>query len=88
MASEHPDYELGRRRYAVAPVASIDPFGVRACQVGTALWAIAFLLLLPFSGRLSADGHLWLLWTCIAGVGLGLIGWDHTRRKAARAACD
>ena len=40
-------------------------------QVGTALWAIAFVLLLPFYGRLEDDGHLWWLWTCVAGFGLG-----------------
>ena len=55
--------------------------GVRTMQVGTAIWAIAFVLLLPFYGRLEDDGHLWWLWTCVAGFGLGLVGWDHTRRR-------
>ena len=49
--------------------------------VGTALWAIAFVMLVPFSGRLKQDGHLWWMWTCVAGFGLGLVGWDYCRRR-------
>lgn len=82
------DYEIGNRRYVVADVEPLDVDGVRTVQVGTTLWALGFLLLLPFWGRLRADGHLWWLWTCAAGFGLGLIGWDHCRRRrnARRAA--
>ena len=36
---------------------------------------------LPFSGTLREDGHLWWLWTCVAGFGLGLVGWDYCRRR-------
>jgi hypothetical protein len=38
-------------------------------------------MLIPFSGRLRDDGHLWWMWTCIAGFGLGLVGWDYCRRR-------
>ena len=31
--------------------------------------------------RLRQDGHLWWLWTCVAGFGLGLVGWDYCRRR-------
>ena len=41
-------------------------------------------MLLPFSGRLREDGNLWWLWTCVAGFGLGLVGWDHCRRRRKR----
>ncbi len=47
----------------------------------TALWLIGFLALLPFYGRLEDSGRLWWLWTCMAGVGLGLIGLEYCRRK-------
>jgi hypothetical protein len=81
------DYEIGHRTYLVANVAPLDVDGVRTLQVGTAIWAIAFLLLLPFYSQLADDGHLWWLWTCAAGFGLGTLGWDHCRRRRnARAA--
>ena len=75
------DYEIGNRTYVVADVEPLDVDGVRTVQVGTAIWAVAFLLLLPFYGRLSENGTLWWLWTCAAGFGLGCLGWDHCRRR-------
>ncbi|MCW2759790.1 MAG: hypothetical protein JWO46_3536, partial [Nocardioidaceae bacterium] len=36
---------------------------------------------LPFVSRLREDGHLWWLWTCLAGFGLGMAGWDYCRRR-------
>ncbi|WP_231388751.1 DUF2530 domain-containing protein [Marmoricola sp. URHB0036] len=77
-------HEIGNRTYVVAPVEPLDLDGIRTMQVGTAFWAIAFVLLLPFYGRLEDDGHLWWLWTCVAGFGLGLVGWDHCRRRRKR----
>ena len=47
---------------------------VRLVLVGTALWFVAFLVLLPMRGRLTDDGHSIWLWTCLAGWVLGLIG--------------
>ncbi len=64
------------------PIPPLDVAGVRTVQVGTALWTLAFLGLLPFYGRLRDDGHLWWLWTCLAGVGLGLFGIEYCRRRA------
>jgi hypothetical protein len=63
----------------------LDVAGVRTVQVGTALWALAFLGLLPFYSRLQDDGHQWWLWTCLAGVGLGLFGIEYCRRRARRS---
>ena len=77
-------HEIGNRTYVVAPVEPLDLDGIRTMQVGTAFWAVAFVLLLPFYGRLEEDGHLWWLWTCVAGFGLGLVGWDHCRRRRKR----
>ena len=85
-ADEQPMvHEIGNRTYIVADVDPLDVDGVRTLAVGTALWGLAFLMLLPFYGRLQDDDHLWWLWTCAAGFGLGLVGWDYCRRrKAAR----
>jgi len=77
-------HEIGKRTYLIAPVAPLDIDGVRTTEVGTAVWLIAFVALLPFYGRLEEDGHLWWLWTCLAGGVLGLYGvWFVRKRDAA-----
>ena len=73
--------EIGNRTYFIADVEPLDVDGVRTVEVGTALWFVAFLALLPFYGRLEDSGRVWWLWTCMAGVGLGLIGLEYCRRK-------
>ena len=85
---DRPDrHEFGRRTYLIAPVDPLDVDGVRTVQVGTALFALAFVALLPFYGRLGEENLTWLLWMCLTGVGLGLIGLDYCRRRrSARAA--
>jgi hypothetical protein len=65
-------------------VEPLDVDGTRTVLVGTLLWAVAFLVLVPFWGRLEDQGRLWWLWTCLAGVGLGVVGWEHCRRRARR----
>ncbi len=79
---------IGTRTYLVADVAPLDVDGVRTLLVGSIMWAVAFVMLLPFSGRLREDGHLWWLWTCVAGFGLGLLGWDFCRRRRDRRNAD
>jgi hypothetical protein len=56
---------------------------VRIVIVGTSLWFAGFLVLLPFRGRLAADGHELWLWTCLAGGLLGLLGLLLAVRAAA-----
>ena len=68
----------------VTGVRPLDVDGTRTVLVGTLLWAAAFCVLLPFWDRLEAQGRLWWLWTCLVGVGLGLLGWEHCRRRARR----
>ena len=74
-------HEIGNRTYIVANVAPLDVDGVRTVEVGTALWLVGFLGLLPFYGALAESGRTWWLWTCLAGFGLGLFGLDHCRRR-------
>jgi hypothetical protein len=59
----------------------LDVDGVRTVTIGTALWVIAFLVLLTVRGRLEDEGRVWWLWTCLAGAGLGLLGIEYTRRR-------
>lgn len=89
MPEEQPQTRsIGKRTYIVADVAPLDVDGVRTLLVGSILWALAFVMLLPFSGRLREDGQLWWLWTCVAGFGLGLLGWDFCRRRRDRRRAD
>lgn len=73
--------EIGNRTYLVANVEPLDVDGVRTVQVGVALWVVGFVALLPFYGRLRDAGHGWMLWTCAAGCGLGLLGLEYCRRR-------
>ena len=59
----------------------VDVDGVRTVLVGTVMWAVALVVLLLLRSRLEESGRQWWLWTCVAGVGLGLLGYEYTRRR-------
>lgn len=73
-----------RGSFTVAQTQPVDPHGVRAVAVGTALWGVVFVALLPFYGSLSDSGRVWWLWTCAAGVSMGLFGLEYCRRQRDR----
>lgn len=52
----------------------------RIVAVGTVIWFVAFVALLPFYGWLGRHGHHIWLWTCLAGWILGVLGWSIMRR--------
>ncbi len=53
--------------------------------VGTAAWAIALVVLLIVRDSLPASARWWI-WTCLAGVALGLFAlWYLPRLKRSRA---
>ena len=49
--------------------------------VGTALWAVAFLVLLAFRDQLAEGGNSWWLAVCATGFALGLLGIWYVRRR-------
>ncbi|WP_300677310.1 DUF2530 domain-containing protein [Nocardioides sp.] len=57
--------------------------GVRFFGVGSVVAAVLFIGMLPFAGRLADAGRQWWLWASLAGVGIGLIGWECCRRFAS-----
>src|ERR1700709_687366 len=80
-------HEIGNRTYIVADVEPLAVAGVRTVQGGVPLGVMGFVAMLPFYGRLQDAGHGWMLWTCAAGCGLGLLGLEYCRRrKRTRAA--
>jgi hypothetical protein len=82
LRDEQPtQHAIGSRTFFVADVEPLDVDGVRTVEVGTALWLVAFVALLPFYGRLQDAGRGWWLWTCLAGFGLGLFGLEYCRRR-------
>jgi hypothetical protein len=74
-------HEIGNRTFVIADVAPLDVDGTRTVAVGTALFLLAFLLLLPFYGRLEDAGRAWWVWTCLCGFGLGVVGWIYCRLR-------
>jgi hypothetical protein len=46
----------------------------RIVAIGTGIWFLAFVALLPFWNWLGDHGHRIWLWTCLAGWILGLLG--------------
>lgn len=81
-------HEFGQRRFLVAEVEPLDVDGVRTMQVGSGLWFLAFVALLPFVGILRDTGREWWLATCLAGAALGLIGWEYCRRRRTALLAD
>jgi len=67
--------------HRVADIEPLDVDGVHTVAVGSALWVVALLALLPFAETLRDTGRLWWLWTCIAGCGFGLLGLEYCRRR-------
>jgi hypothetical protein len=75
-------HEIGNRTYVVAEVDPLDVDGTWTVAVGAGMFLVAFLALLPFYGSLEEAGRVWWVWSCLAGFGLGVVGWDYCRRRA------
>ncbi|WP_460520014.1 DUF2530 domain-containing protein [Flindersiella endophytica] len=77
-----------RRFLETAHVPPADVTGVRTIAVGTAVWAVVLVGSLLFRDRLEAAGNGWWIWTCVAGIVLGLMGEAYCldrRRRLRRA---
>ena len=77
-----PDAELQQ----LQELQAVDVDGVAATTIGTIVWAVAFLILLPFRSDLEADGRGDWLWICLAGIVGGLYGIVYCRRRRASMA--
>ena len=61
---------------------------VRTVQIGTVLWAVALVVTLVARDTLQDEGRTWWIWTCVAGVALGLLGLVITVRRRRRITAD
>ncbi len=57
----------------------------KAMLVGAALWLVALVALLVAVRPLSDTGVQRMLWTCVAGLMLGLVGLLYTLRRHGRS---
>jgi hypothetical protein len=55
------------------PLAPPPVDSMRVIGIGTGIWLVAFVALLPWWSWLGRHDHRIWLWTCLAGFGLGLI---------------
>jgi hypothetical protein len=76
---------MPRRRRRPDPPEPYEGDDVKVVTIGTVLWAVAFVALVPFYGQLARDGRGWWAWTCLAGFGLGLFGIEYCRRGGPRS---
>ena len=58
--------------------------GVLTVAIGTLIWVVALVVLLPFWHRLDRAGHLWWIAACAWGAGLGVLGVGFCWRRARR----
>ncbi len=63
-------------------MAPLDVDGVKTTKIGTAAFAIALILCLVFNQKLAEHGTSWWIWTCVAGIVLGLLTVIYTSRRA------
>jgi amino acid transporter len=68
-----------------SPPPPLEADDVLVVRVITAGWAVALVILLIVRGSLPA-GERWWVWTCVAGLAIGLFGlWYIPRLKRSRA---
>ena len=77
-------HEIGNRTYVIADVAPLDVDGTWTVAVGSGLFLLAFVALLPFYGSLEDAGRAWWVWTCLCGFVLGVVGWAYCRVRRDR----
>jgi Protein of unknown function (DUF2530) len=82
---DHPGQPPGGPERAQRPELEPLPYdGVGSVAVGTVVWLVALVVMLPFTGDLRADGHLWWIATAATGFGLGLLGLVYCVRRRNR----
>jgi hypothetical protein len=76
----------GRRARSERPPRRPDPEPLeideaKVIAVGTIAWFVAWAVLLVLHGRLEDHDREWWIWTCVAGLFLGLWGYLLVRKR-------
>nr|WP_255526029.1 DUF2530 domain-containing protein [Frigoribacterium sp. CG_9.8] len=66
------------RRADPGPVKTDDR---RPMLIGLGAWVIATIVVLLFLTPLSHPANSWLLWTCMVGIVLGLVGLAYAAKR-------
>jgi Protein of unknown function (DUF2530) len=82
-AAGRPAADAAGRRVNGDAAAPVQVDSRRILLIGTAIWALVFLALLPFWSWLGRHDHRIWLWTCAAGVVVGLSGSVLARKHRA-----
>lgn len=67
---------------------AVDADGCGAFLTGTLGFAVVAVVLWVQYGWLAAQGLVWMLWVCLTGVGLGLLGLGIALRRRGRRSGD
>lgn len=67
-----------------ADVEPLDLDGVNSVIVGGVVWLLALVYVLVRHDHLSATGRGWWLYSVLAGLALGLIGFVYCMRRRSR----
>jgi len=67
-----------------ADVAPLDLDGITSVIVGSALWLAALVFVLVRHDHLNDTGRGWWLYSVLAGLTLGLIGFVYCMRRRSR----
>lgn len=59
----------------------LDHDGLLPIAILTVAWGVAAVVLFFLRGDLADNDRTWWVWTCIAGFGLGLLGYAFSRRR-------
>jgi Protein of unknown function (DUF2530) len=68
------------KRVLKTPPEPVQVDSRRVILIGTTIWFVAFVVLLPFYDWLGRHGHRIWLWTCLAGWILGLLSLPLIRK--------
>lgn len=63
-------------------MAPLDVDGVKTTKIGTAAFAVALILCLAFNQKLAEHDTQWWIWTCVAGIILGILAVIYTSRRS------
>lgn len=83
-AGSAPPPGIEHHHLVQAPVGAVDADGLNVVSVGTALFAVAAVILALYRDDLLAAGRGWWLEVAISGFVLGLVGLAYCLRRRAR----